>query len=315
MKILAIGDLHGRRPVIKDRSFDCIVLVGDVCEDRSIAPLYKKFFKALKNSDDATLDFEEFASEFLNSKKRLEDYEKVSLKEGAKIMKYLDSFGKPIFMVAGNWDQSYGKSRIKDMNRSNYNYLKWFYDSWAGDKINPALIKGTKNVRNCMLHNQRFGGINFVGYGLSSASEKLNARVKRRKEKKQHVDGLSNKQIGMLQRAHDRIFDKLSRAHKKRNKRVPTFFITHNIPNGTKLDKITDKESYAFGKHLGSTIARKFCTKFRPMICVGGHIHDSPGKDKLGKTLLINPGYGKHAQVMIDFDEEKGKVKKVRFVK
>ena len=311
MKILAVGDFHGKFPVIKDRNFDCMVLVGDICDDRNIVPIYKKFFRAIGNEADASLNFEEFAAKVLGSKKKLGIYEKASLRAGAKILKYLDSFGKPIFMVGGNWDESYGKSRIKDMNKSRYNYLKWFYDSWAGDKLNSELTRGTKNIRNCMLHCRKFGGVNFIGYGLSSAPESLNARTKNK-----GAGGLSSRQIEMLRRAHDKIVGKLERAYSgRKNKRLPTFFITHNIPNGTKLDKIRDKKSYAYGKHLGSTIARKFCVKFKPVICVGGHIHEGKGRDKIGRTLVINPGHGKRAQVLIDFDEKKGKVKNVRFVK
>ncbi len=318
MKILVVGDLHGQKPVIKDRDFDCMILVGDVCDDRDIAPIYKKWFKELKKmgKSDTSLDFEEFATEILGSRKKLEIYERASLNEGAKIMRYLDSFGKPIFMVGGNWDQSYGKSRIKNLNKNHYNYLKWFYDSWAGDGINPKLIEGTKNVRNCMLHNCEFGGINFVGYGLSSASEGLRARIKRREDKaKKKIDGLSNEQIGALKKAYDKIVGKLEGAYRGRaDKKLPTFFISHNIPNGTRLDKVIDKKSYAYGKHLGSTIARNFCTKFKPIVCVGGHVHEGKGKDKIGRTIVINPGYGKKAQVLINFDVEKKRVKSVKFL-
>jgi predicted phosphodiesterase len=237
--------------------------------------------------------------------------ERRSLKKGAEIMRYLDSFGKPIFMVGGNWDLSYGKSRIGDMDKSYYNYLKWFYDSWAGDEINPKLIKGLKNVRNCMLHNVEFGGINFVGYGLSSAPESLNIR-KGRLKKRVKGEKLSKVEVGRLKRAHDRITDKLVAAYKSRNSKLATFFISHNVPNGTKLDIVKDKKSYAYGKHLGSTIARKFCMRFKPVICVGGHIHDHRGRDKIGKTIVVNPGYGKKTQVLVDFDVEKKKVKKVQ---
>jgi Icc-related predicted phosphoesterase len=37
------------------------------------------------------------------------------------------------------------------------------------------------------------------------------------------------------------------------------------------------------------------------------------GKDKIGKTLVINPGFGENAQVLIDIDEDKGKIKSVKF--
>ncbi|MFH0711736.1 MAG: metallophosphoesterase [archaeon] len=308
MKILVIGDLHGRRPLIKNKDFDCMVLVGDICDDKKIGPIYKKWFEELARlgEKDTFLDFEKFAAKYLGSKKKLVAYEKISLKEGNKILRYLDSFGKPIFMVAGNWDQSYGKSRIKDLNKNYYNYIKWFYDSWAGDEINSELIKGTKNVKNCMLHNIEFGGINFVGYGLSSAFEDFRMRTKKIKTR--------GEKIVMLKKAYDKIGWKLESVNLKRNKKFLTFFISHNIPYGTKLDKVKNKKSYAYGKHLGSTIARDFCRRFKPLICVGGHVHEGRGRDKIGRTIVVNPGYGRQAQVLVEVDTKKGKVKSVKFL-
>ena len=315
MKILVVGDLHGRKPVLLTKDFDVMVLVGDVCDDREIAPLYKAYFRKLKKAEEGStfLGFEKFVAWRLGGSKKLDAREKRSLKRGAEIMKYLDSFGKPIFMVGGNWDLSYGRTRIKDMNRSYYNYLKFFYDSWAGDELNPKLVKGLKNVRNCMLHNVEFGGVNFVGYGLSSAPESLKMRnvgMKNKRVKRK----LGRVEICRLKKAYDKIIEKLVGAYKSRNRKLATFFVSHNVPNGTRLDVVTDKKSYAYGKHLGSSIARWFCARFKPVICVGGHIHDHRGRDRIGKTIVVNPGYGKRAQVLVDFDVEKKKVKKVEFL-
>ncbi len=306
MKILVVGDLHGRRPTLLTKDFDVMVFVG---------ALYKAYFRKLKKVGvkNTFFGFEDFVARRLNGSGKLDAMERRSLKKGAEIMKYLDSFGKPIFMVGGNWDLSYGRTRIKDMNRSYYNYLRFFYDSWAGNELNPKLVKGLKNVRNCMLHNVEFEGINFVGYGLSSASEDFRAKIKKTEEKGSE-NRLSEVEVGRLKKAYAKVTGKLKDAYMGRNKKLATFFISHNVPHGTKLDVVTDKKSYAHGKHLGSTIARWFCVRYKPVICVGGHIHDHRGRDKIGKTVVINPGYGKRAQVLIDFDVEKKRVKKVEFL-
>jgi Icc-related predicted phosphoesterase len=296
MKLLIIGDLHGRKPNIKNQNFDAIVLVGDICDDIKIGPLYKKYFRLLKKSD-FNLGFDDFAKMQVG-KKNLEKYEKESLEVGNTILKYLDSFKKPIFMVAGNWDQSYGKTRIKNLDKNYYNKMKFFYESWRlGDKLNPKLIKKTKNIKNCMLHCEECNGVNFIGYGLSSGPEKI-----RKKE-------TNKKQYDSLLKSHKRLVDKLENVYKNRkNKKLPTFFITHNIPYNTKLDVVKDKKSYAYNKHLGSIIARNFCIKNKPIVCVGGHVHEGKGKDKIGKTLVINPGYGPKAQVLIEIDGERVKI-------
>jgi len=307
MKILVIGDLHGRKPKIhfKKSEFDAIVLVGDVCDDSKIGPLQKKFFKRLKQVENPlNLSFEEFIEDEIGIKK-YEKYEKDSLKKGNEILKYLDSFEKPIFMVAGNWDQSYGPSKIKDIDKSDYHYMKAFYDWWLGDKINAKLTKRTKNVKNCMFKNHLFNRINFIGYGLISGTEDI-----RKKKKKLNI---TKKQFEKLKKAHDKILRKLSYEFNNRNQKYPTIFITHNIPYKTKLDKIKNKDSPKNNIHAGSTIARKICKIYKPLLCIGGHIHEGKGQDKRGKTTLINPGYGKDAQVLIEIDENKRKIKNIEF--
>jgi len=307
MRILVIGDLHGRKPIIQDKDFDCLVLVGDICDDRDIAPLWKKYFHFLKKEENQEDFFEDFLEFQKISETNFEKLEEKSLKKGNELMKYFDSFNKPIFMVAGNWDQSYGPSKIKDTNKDSYSYLKAFYDWWLGDKINSGLIKGTRNVINCTYKNNEYKGINFIGYGLSSAPEELSKRKK--------MEECTESQYKKLKEAHDKIKNKLENSHKKRkNKNLPTFFITHNIPYNTKLDTITDKKSIVYKKHMGSTMARDFCERFQPQICVGGHIHDHTGRDKIGKTIVINPGFGAKAMVTIDFDEKKGKCGRIKFL-
>lgn len=305
MKILVIGDLHGRKPVIKDKDFDAIIQVGDVCDDRELAPLTKGWFKYLKATDEKISLTQFFEMEIGGAE--MDRRGELSLMRGRKILEYLNSFGKPVFMVPGNWDDSYGPSKIKDADKNQYNYLKAFYDWWLGDCINPKLIEGLKNIRDCQYRVHKFGGVNFVGYGLSSSPEKMEARSRK-------IEEFTVGQYGKLKKAYGKLGEKLRLAYFKGERKLPVIFITHNIPHNTKLDIVRDKGSYVDGKHLGSNVAREFCNKFQPMLCVGGHIHDSPGRDKIGKTVVVNPGYGARAQVLIEVDEKMGKIKSVKFV-
>jgi Icc-related predicted phosphoesterase len=299
MKILAIGDLHGRKPIIKHKDFDAIISIGDIASDRDLSKYTRQWMKYIKSNP--KIGIEQFLINKLG-KRKLAQLEKKSLIEGNKILRYLDGFGKPIFFVAGNWDQSYGKSRIKDIEKSDYHYLKAFYDFWLGDKINPKLIKGVKNIRNCMYRLHEFQGLNIIGYGLSSAPEKK--PVSRKWD-------LSNLEKISLDVSYKRIIEKLDNAYSKRDKKLPTILLSHNIPYDTKLDTITNKESYAYKKHLGSTVARQFCTRYQPLLCFGGHIHDHHGKDKIKKTTVVNVGYGKNAGALVEI--KNNKIKKITF--
>lgn len=60
-----------------------------------------------------------------------------------------------------------------------------------------------------------------------------------------------------------------------------------------KLDKNL-KPVYVMGKpireHVGSKSVRKFMEKYQPMLGLHGHIHESYASDRIGKTLVVNPG-------------------------
>ena len=41
---------------------------------------------------------------------------------------------------------------------------------------------------------------------------------------------------------------------------------------------------------VGSTAVRKLVESYQPLLTIHGHIHESGGERKIGKTLCINPG-------------------------
>jgi Icc-related predicted phosphoesterase len=49
-------------------------------------------------------------------------------------------------------------------------------------------------------------------------------------------------------------------------------------------------------EHVGSKAVKEAIKKYQPMIGLHGHIHEAAGKDKVGKTHVINPGseYGEN---------------------
>ncbi len=64
----------------------------------------------------------------------------------------------------------------------------------------------------------------------------------------------------------------------------PTIIVSHQPPFNTILDKMMAV------MHVGSKSLRKVIEKDEPLICVCGHIHESTGIDKIGKTQIVNPG-------------------------
>lgn len=63
-----------------------------------------------------------------------------------------------------------------------------------------------------------------------------------------------------------------------------TVYVTHSPPWGTSLDRMYD------GRSVGSRAIRAFIERHRPPLTLHGHIHESPGVDRIGATVSVNPG-------------------------
>lgn len=63
-----------------------------------------------------------------------------------------------------------------------------------------------------------------------------------------------------------------------------TVLVSHNPPKGTACDVIPG------GVHVGSTAVREFLEDAQPDICLCGHIHEARAVDRVGRTVVVNPG-------------------------
>lgn len=74
--------------------------------------------------------------------------------------------------------------------------------------------------------------------------------------------------------------------------------VCHTPPRDTATDIIHT------GAHVGSYIVREFIIKYRPDVCITGHIHESRGKDKVGNTTVLNAGIFRDGwYIEIDIDK------------
>lgn len=64
----------------------------------------------------------------------------------------------------------------------------------------------------------------------------------------------------------------------------PTILLSHQPPYGTKCDRVLKI------RHVGSRAIRKLIEDWQPDLVLCGHIHESAGTDRIGKTRVINPG-------------------------
>ncbi len=72
--------------------------------------------------------------------------------------------------------------------------------------------------------------------------------------------------------------------------------VSHSPPYNTKTDIV------GRGEHVGSKVIRKFIEEHQPELCICGHIHESRNIDRIGQTLILNPGSIDRGYVLVNWD-------------
>ena len=285
MKILAIGDFHGKFPkkferLIKKEKIDLVISNGDYCD----FTLRKDFFKYMYATDIYLWD--------VIGKKKYKEGVKKDLVSGESVLKKLNSLEVPIVGVVGNLDHSkYDEATdyVKVNKKYNKKYVNW---TWSFQDFFGPFKKKYKKIKWINYSYYKIGGYVFIGWPRSSFPGRVKSRAYKRQRKK---------------------MDKLFKKFNKENKERKLIFVAHNVPYNTKLDLITSKEAHerAKGVHYGAKLSRRLIDRYQPILAIGGHIHESKGKQKLGKTLVVNPGAVHEGNAAIV--EINGKIK-VKFV-
>jgi len=279
MKILAMGDFHGKFPKKlkeKCKEVDLIVSIGDYLP----FSLRKEFFKYSYKKEIEVWE--------VIGKNKVKRAELRDIKEGDKILKQLNLLNIPVITVSGNAD------RAKWKDATDYKKSKW---KWYEQDFFTPLIKKYPNIKCIDYSYASFGDLIFIGMARSTFPGKVKSKEYKRQRKRL-----------------DNLFKKFSKELKQKK----VIFISHNVPYNTKIDLIHDEnaDEHAKGKNYGSKLVRRIIEKYSPLISIAGHIHESQGKDKIGETSIINTGEANREQaVLIDLDEKKGKIRKIEFYK
>lgn len=124
-----------------------------------------------------------------------------------------------------------------------------------GEHITETLCQGLKNLVFIHKRLHRVGNYVFIGFG-GGGFDPVDSDFERFMEKN---------------KAKIRPTEKL-------------VLVTHGPPHGTRLDVL-------WGEHRGCRSYTKYVKELKPALYVCGHFHETFGaKDKLGKTILVNPG-------------------------
>ena len=194
---------------------------------------------------------------------------------GREILRTLSKYKKPIFIIPGNWDQ---KTTEKKMQESSLNKKDLY----------SKLIGKFKNVHDCFRKKYDSKNFTIIGNGVMSAPERKGQPY-----------------------GYEYWRQPLEHHFKNaKRKKQPIIYLNHDVPFLC-MDQITNKKSPAYGRHYGSKVARDLILEYKPILCIGGHIHEHYGTKKIGKTIVLNAGFGGDKNTLITL--EKGRVTNIEY--
>lgn len=265
MRILVVGDCHGRKPDVDQEAVeaDLILATGDICGDP--ADVRDAMFSSEENEDWWHILGEKQAEDRINQ----------SLEEGREVLEYLDSFGKPVYLVPGNWDWT-GEE----------------YQEFLSENRFQEIVDKFSNVRNIDGDVVSCNGFSFVGYGPCPAPEIP-----------QYEDDMpeSDEDLEKIKEEYADMKETLQELFKEAKN--PVVFLSHNVPYDTPLDRIENPDSPVDGRHYGSLIVKDILEEFKPVLSVAGHIHEGYGQQNVSETVALNAGLESYA--MIELVDEK----------
>lgn len=283
MKILAIGDFHGKFPeklkrVIRKEKIDLILGTGDYTGIDKFRPWLKKSFKAREKGKDIWV-------EDLIGKEKFKKLLKKDYAAGKVILKEINQLKIKTFSVFGNGD--------------------WY--RWQFNKTNRdygLLIKKLKYIKDINRGKTNFRGLKIVGFGgyldpdiyfTKKGRKAINEKPESDKSRKKRYKKWEKELIKLM-------------------KNKPNIMLIHYTPYKC-LDKMKEKGFMLTGSNMGVSSYNRAIKKYNPALVVCGHMHENQGTCKIGKTTVTNAGPAAEGKAaMIEFDEKKKKVTGVKFV-
>ena len=261
LRFLAMSDLEGRHDLIKKlldadlSKYDLLLYKGDTPDPQ----VYKKIRRSMTlggsewEKRTSTGIYDEYEESQKAFRKSVEDSTTINNLFG-EIKKKI-----PIYGVLGNSDT---------------------VPTMIAPKIGMEAVDFSKHI--IIVHNkiEQFKGFTFVGY---------NGRARYLDEIIVEAPQLSFIEEEALEDLH-KLFKQVDPAK--------TIFVTHAPPHGI-LDKVApDWVSYGVGTygekakdgHIGADAFRTIAFEYQPLLHTFGHIHETSGVEKHGKTTFINGG-------------------------
>jgi len=273
MKIIAIGDFHGSFPdKLKNRILKEKPDYIISIGDYGDNSKYRKI--VFKNWDALS----RISLKDLIGKKRFNKLMSGIKKSAEQMLQKLDKLGIKIFSITGNGE--------------------------GFDKFTPTVLKKMfskcKNIDLIYNQTRKLGDWQILGI---CSYRGVNAKLKEFSDIKETVKYKCKDIKWNL--TLKKLFSKMKNPAK-------TIFLGHDVPYNTKMDMVDYPSSPMHGKHIGDEYFRKYIEKYQPALMICGHMHETQGKIKLGKTVVVNTGAAMDGQAAII---ELSKKIKVEFIK
>lgn len=290
MKALVIGDFQSvfsktLENKLSKEDFDLIIGVGDYAGIKDFMPYVFKCLSEVRKGNPRP-EPEDFFG-----KKKFKELLKRDNLAAKNILRKLNQFNKPVFLVFGNGDDEW------------YRY-KFGKTKFSVKKSNRKFLENLKNLKDINYGNVRFKNINFIGFGgymdIDSFFDK---------EEWSEADyGANHRRILRRKRSEKDLFKRLKKAKGRK------IFIFHYPPKGV-FDIIKgEKNNPMNGKSAGIGFFREAIKKYYPELVICGHMHEYRGIKRMGKSFVLNPGdaeRGKYA--IIEIPEDKNEKIKAKF--
>ncbi len=286
MRLLVVGDFHGKFPgkiskVIKKHKIDILVSNGDY-----LPFAYRElWFKHCFGKETELWE--------VIGKERYKKLIEKDLRDGERVLRYLNRLSIPVITVLGNMDY-HEADDVLDFTISSRGKTGWSLSKDRKDYF-ANLMRKYKNIHRIDYSYFKLGNLVFIGARGHSNPGKVMSKAFRK---------------------HKRILERLFEKFSRENKEGRVIFVSHNVPYKTKLDKIgMHAHEEVRGKHYGSKLVRRIIAKCQPILHVGGHIHEGRGMQKLGRTVCVNPGAVHQGQyAIVELPEGKNERIKIKLI-
>ncbi|MCD6399027.1 MAG: metallophosphoesterase [Candidatus Aenigmarchaeota archaeon] len=288
MKILVISDFHGKIPYglkkfVKKNEVDLILSPGDFYggyHSKKFEKIWEKHIDDIKPNKYGMKNIDGL-KEFISKSKYKEILKKLC-NSGKEVLKYLNNIKIPVIVIAGNCD-----NRRNELTVTSSRYPV------------EELVEKFHNIEMLEYEIIEFDKYKIFGFGATFpfAHRSFLLSKKTKKRTKENI-----KKLRKEERENLKNFLKKDSGQK--------IILSHVPPKNTKLDEIKNPKNPWHGRHVGDDILMRAVKKYQPLLNVCGHMHENQGKIRIGKTLVVNSGYGKKGEfALIDITGTKVKAK------